>query len=350
MSDFGQNTTNEIFSQPEVWQSTLQMLASTQRPVNIKLSEYDQVIFTGCGSPYYLSQWAARIAESSHSVYARAAPASDLLLFPSSWLHKESKTLLVAISRSAETSETLRVVETFQSEGYGDTLVITCYPNNRLTKLASEVISVPDGQESSVVQTRSFTSMMLATLWWLLHPMPFQIDQVIKVAAQRLLDTYLDLASQIGEDQTFQQFFFLGSGAFFGLASEAMLKMKEMALCHSEAFHFLEIRHGPKSIVDGNSLVIGLLNDDGQSYELSVLSDMRDLGAHILVLTESSNPQIQRVADDIVVLASGLPEAWRSPLYLPFLQLTCLRRALAKNIDPDNPANLNAVVFLENEA
>ncbi|MEE8568039.1 MAG: SIS domain-containing protein [Anaerolineales bacterium] len=343
----GKHTHTEIFSQPDIWQATLHRLSEMDPTQIPDPTSYQRLLFTGCGSTYYLSLWAARMAEATNGVIARAAPASDLLLFPSSWLQKGTNTLLVAISRSAETSETLRSVETFHAGGYGDSLAITCYPDRRLTALTTKAISTPDAQEEGIAQTRSFTSMMLAIAWWLLPDPPRGFEDTLTIAAKQLIDTYAPLASELGRDTFLQRFFFLGSGPLYGVASEAMLKMKEISLSYSEAYHFLEFRHGPKSMVDDQSLVIGLLSEQAQDHELAVMREMQDLGARTIILAESPNNKIEQAGDSVVTLASGLPSGWRAPLYLPFLQLLALQRALAKGLNPDQPANLDPVVILD---
>ena len=143
-----------------------------------------------------------------------------------------------------------------------------------------------------------------------------------------------------------QRFFFLGNGPLFGLACEAMLKMKEMSLSYSEAYHTLEFRHGPKSMADGSALVIGLLSPNGLAQELAVLSDMQVLGARRMAITESAADLAPGAAGEQVFLQSGLSQANRIVLYLPVLQLLAYQRAMAKGLDPDGPRNLTAVVTL----
>jgi glucosamine--fructose-6-phosphate aminotransferase (isomerizing) len=189
--------------------------------------------------------------------------------------------------------------------------------------------------------------MMLAIAWWLLPDPPRGFENTLTIAAKQLIDTYAPLASELGRDTFLQRFFFLGSGPLYGIASEAMLKMKEISLSYSEAYHFLEFRHGPKSMVDDQSLVIGLLSEQAQDHELAVLREMKNLGARTIILVESPNNQIEQAGDNVIALASGLPSGWRDPLYLPFLQLLALQRALAKGLDPDKPANLDPVVILD---
>ncbi|MCK4961423.1 MAG: SIS domain-containing protein, partial [Anaerolineales bacterium] len=176
---------------------------------------------------------------------------------------------------------------------------------------------------------------------------PKGIEDTLTIAAKQLIDTYAPLASELGRDTFLQRFFFLGSGPLYGVASEAMLKMKEISLSYSEAYHFLEFRHGPKSMVDDQSVVIGLLSEQAQDHELAVMREMQDLGARTIILAESPNNKIEQAGDSVVALASGLPSGWRAPLYLPFLQLLALQRALAKGLNPDQPANLDPVVILD---
>jgi glutamine---fructose-6-phosphate transaminase (isomerizing) len=114
--------------------------------------------------------------------------------------------------------------------------------------------------------------------------------------------------------------------------------MKEMTLSHSEPFHFMEFRHGPKSMVNENTLMIGLVSEENYSQEQAVLNDMKKQGAYILSLSESR-------AD--ILLESKIPEVIRNALYLPVIQLLAYERSMAKGLNPDKPNNLDAVVVLE---
>jgi glucosamine--fructose-6-phosphate aminotransferase (isomerizing) len=341
----GKYTRNEILSQPKIWASELTRIESEKRIELPSPEEFDQILFTGCGSPFFLSRWAARECELFTKVFSRAVPASDLLLEPGAWVHDHPKTLLVASSRSAHTTETIRTVKEFQQNG-GKSLVITCYPENELSKLTPHVVALPEGQEESVAQTRSFTSMMLGIASWLNGGVPGGFPASLEAAGSRLIAQYSELADRLGMDQSIQRFFFLGSGARYGLANELMLKMKEMSLSYSESFHFLEFRHGPMSMVDDSSLVIGLMNVSDNNYELDLLRDMKKIGARTLAICEDKEIP-NNIADATITLQSGLPPLWRAPLYLPIPQLIACERALVKKLNPDRPNNLEAVVVLD---
>jgi len=343
----GVHTRAEILSQPQVWRSTLDRLLKLDRSAYPDLAAYDQVIFSGCGSTHYLARWAAALAESVNGTISRAAPASDLLLFPDAWWHAGKRTLLVAISRSGETTETIHAIDRFVSRGLGDTAVITCYPERPLAQLTPHIIAVPEAQEESVAQTRSFTSMLLATLWLILRQIPAELPGALADAGQRLIDGYLHVAEQIGRDDSIQRFFFLGSGPLHGLANEAMLKMKEMSLSYSESFHFHEFRHGPMSVINDQSLVLGLISDSAVRQQYALLQEMKRLGARTLGLQDHADPGAPGTLDHPVLFESGIPEAWRAPLYLPILQLLAFERSIQRGLNPDRPANLTSVVVLD---
>ncbi|HEX2978839.1 MAG TPA: SIS domain-containing protein, partial [Anaerolineaceae bacterium] len=124
-------------------------------------AQYEQVIFTGCGSTYYLSLAGAALYQSMTGKTARAVPASELLLNGSTVLSPGTRYLLIAVSRSGTTTETLRAIEKYQREQWGGVIVINNY-ETEMTRLGDVRIVIPAGQEESVAQTRSFASMYVA--------------------------------------------------------------------------------------------------------------------------------------------------------------------------------------------
>jgi glucosamine--fructose-6-phosphate aminotransferase (isomerizing) len=335
------HTLIEILSQPEAWAEALQVVHTNQSNLaHVCGKPYRQVIFTGCGSTYYLALAGAALFQELTGQVTRAAPASELLLNSPAVLTKESA-LLVAVSRSGSTTETLKAVELFRTEYTGPVIGVTNYGQEPLAGLCDLALVMPKGQERSVAQTRSFASMYLAVAALSAavggHDDLLQQMQKLPAAGERLLKRYEGLAHQYGEDQSLDRFYFLGSGARYGLACEVNLKMKEMTLTHSEPFHFLEFRHGPMSMVGQSAMVIGLLSERNQSHEARVLEEMRDLGGKTLGLAETG-------AD--IAFESGVPEAGRGVLYLPVLQLLAYYRALRKDLNPDQPMHLSSVIKL----
>jgi glucosamine--fructose-6-phosphate aminotransferase (isomerizing) len=344
------HTYKEIKSQPEAWAQALDVIHASSLP---EAGHYDQVLFTGCGSTYYLSLAAAALYQELTGRSARAVPAGELLLNTNASVGRIGNPpvarrdtippheLLVAVSRSGTTTETVKAVEKFKQEQRGDVIVISNY-DEVLSRLAGINIVIPKGQEESVAQTRSFASMYVAAAAFCAK-MAGRNDLLdamkqLPVIGNLVIGKYEAWAKSIGENLAFDRFYFLGSGIRYGLACEVNLKMKEMTLTHSEPFHFLEFRHGPMSMVNENAVVVGMLSDANRVHEAKVLSEMERLGGTVASVGESE-------AD--VCFESNIPECVRGVLYLPVLQLMAFYRSFAKGLNPDRPNNLTAVVKLD---
>jgi glucosamine--fructose-6-phosphate aminotransferase (isomerizing) len=340
----GTATYREISTQTEAWQEALNVVtrqADALKDLWVKGS-YTNVIFTGCGSTYYLSLAAAALFQELTGTPARGVPAGELVMYPATAYAKNERTLLIAVSRSAETTETIQAAKVFQQDQQGDVITVANYGTPPLASMGRVNIIIPAGQEQSVAQTRSFASMYVAitTLAVLLAGQDNLLPEMQRLPeiGQQLMTQYEEKAKSLGSNLDFDRFYFLGSGPRYGLACEINLKMKEMTLTHSEPFHFLEFRHGPISMVSPTALVTGLLSDVNRTYEAAVLQDVQQLGGHTLIIDEAGTD---------VAMTSSLPEPIRNVLYLPIPQLMAYYRALAKGLNPDQPNNLEAVVKLE---
>lgn len=349
MDERGKHTLTEILSQPAIWSDALEAVRAQTDSLKRfwEKNSFDQVIFTGCGSTHYLAHFAAVEFQAQVGCSARAFPGAELALFPEACLDPNANTLLVAISRSGETTETIAANRIFRERYKGKTLVVTCYSESTLAAETDMLIAIDSAREESIAQTRSFSSMALSVqaITALLAGHDVNLS-VLPAVASRLLNDYRALARDLGEDPEIERFFFLGSHVLYGLACEAMLKMKEMSLSYSEAYHVLEFRHGPMSMVDERALVVGLLTDQAYGNELAVLRDMHARGARILAISEAPDAQA-RALGQVVALQTGLPLWARAISYLPVLQLMAFHRAIFNQQDPDQPANLQAVIVLD---
>jgi glucosamine--fructose-6-phosphate aminotransferase (isomerizing) len=343
------HTWHEIVSQPQAWRGTLAAFADRREDLTgfLERANFDRILVTGCGSTHYLAMAAAASLTGRAGALAAALPASEI------WLSKDDlwseRTLLLAVSRSGSTTETLRAVERFRTSG-GAIVGVTCYPDSPLAAQADFVLAAPDAQEQSVAQTRSFSSMLLLTQ---ALTATLAADERMGAGLAGLPDALegLDaglghLPEQLGSDRSIERIFFLGRGPLYGVASEAMLKTKEMSLSYAEAYYPLEFRHGPMSMVDEHTLVVGLVSDAGLVQERDVLVDMQRLGARVLALVDAASSLGGWQPDALIELLSGLDEWVRQPLYLPPLQRMAYHRAIAKGLNPDRPTHLEAVVEL----
>ncbi len=339
----GRYTRDEIYSQPEAWLDTIFHLKEVINKIQefFRLNDFQQVLFTGCGSTYYLSLAASTLFEEITGHQARGIPASELWLSAMNSLDNSKENLLVALSRSGETTETIHACEGFISHKRGKVITVVCYPDSALTKLGDVNLIFPSGMEKSIAQTRAFSTLFLGAtgLCAISSNQLERIDQInaLSSAGRYLLSNYSSMAEFYGKNMAIDRIYFLGSGPRYGLAGELNLKMKEMSLTHSEAFHFLEFRHGPKAMVNKNSLIVGLVSEINSKHEFAVLKECKDLGAEIISIGEK---------DTDVSFNSGVEEVMRNILYLPFGQMVAYERSMAKGLDPDHPNNLDSVVKL----
>jgi glutamine---fructose-6-phosphate transaminase (isomerizing) len=339
-------TYDEIVSQPQAWQAALDAVAQQAEGIRDfwREGQFSQVLFTGCGSSYYLSVAASAVWQSLLAVPACAVPGGELWLYPQGSFPPvgQGMTLLIAVSRSGTTSETVAVTERFRRDGRGKVIAITTTREAALAALGDVTIAIPEAQEESVAQTRSFTAMYVAAIA-LIATLAGRDDlqQVMKqlpACGQEIIARAHEVARTWGEKLELARFYFLGSGPRYGLACEANLKMKEMTLSDSEPFHFFEFRHGPMSMVGEQTAIIGLVSRERRAEESHVLEEMRALGGQIFSIAPD---------DGDVSLDCDFPDPVRNVLYLPALQLMAYYRAVAKGLNPDRPTNLKAVVTLD---
>lgn len=343
----GAQTLSEIMGQPEAWAAAIRGFDAAASRIDRLFHERvpDEVIFTGCGSSYYLSLTAAVAFQQTTGLRAKAVPASEILQFPGSILVPRSNPLLVASSRSGTTTETLRAVEVARHRGIA-TLSLTCAKRSPLARQADLCLHSPKGRETSVVMTKSFSSLLL--LGMLLagsragNPAFRRELARLPGLGRRIIKVALTLTSGIGTAGS--RFVFLGGGPLHGIAWEGMLKMTEMAQRPAVAYHPLEFRHGPISTAGPGTVAVLFGSRAGARLEADLAGDLRRCGATVVSLRDEGGGMGEM--DVNVTLGTHLSDEARCLLYLPFAQGLAYHRALEKGLDPDQPRHLTSVVRL----
>jgi glucosamine--fructose-6-phosphate aminotransferase (isomerizing) len=198
--------------------------------------------------------------------------------------------------------------------------------------------------------TRSFTSMLFLLQYTAAicsgnQGFESALEKVLEHGEQ-LMRRAMELAEDIIRTKSPTKFVFLGHGPCYGLACEGMLKMKEMSLSVSEAYHSLEFRHGPMSLVDEDMLLTMLISERARKEETKLLQEMKALGATTHVICDRADAEIRAASDYLIEIGSKLADEVRLILYMPPLQLLAYTNAVAKGLDPDNPKHLTQVVTL----
>ncbi len=347
---FGILTYPEIGAQAEALAAAVHHLESAQKDWvsrYIGNTEYEEVIFIGSGSSYYQAQTMAATFRKWLGRSASAQPSSEIFLFRDTAAVTNRKTLLVGVSRSGESTEVILALESVQSLENWTTCGITCYEDSKLAQISDCLVS-PLGKEKSTVMTKSLSSMTLQMqaaialasgqdqLWAEIAQVTAADAEVVKSA-----DAF---AKPFVAENDLNKFVYLGMGAYFGLAQEACLKIKEMSYVWTESFGTLEFRHGPKSIVEPGTLICLLLSESARSYEVKVAEEMKAYGATVLIVTAEKGSDTDFADAVFEVGGRSLTDEARSVLYLPVLQYIGYYTALKNNVDPDHPRNLTQVV------
>jgi glucosamine--fructose-6-phosphate aminotransferase (isomerizing) len=351
LSEPGQHTLSEIFSQPRIWGICLAKLAASVelRSAVLLARPGAEWIFVGCGTSYYLAIAAA--ASFNHlGLRARAVPASDLLLYPELTLHAGQDYVPVVISRSGRTSEAVRAAQMLEKDRNLRTIAITCADGQPLEPECSVTLMLIEADEQSTVMTRSFTSMLLALQYLgatvsrddafrsVLGELAQQVEPIMKDASQRL--------RLFVESRNFSDFVFLAQGPLFGIASECMLKVTESSCSYAQVFHSLEFRHGPKSIAGPDTLITFLMSETSYDAELELLEEMKALGAATMVIANRLDRRARQASDFSIEIGLRSSEYARSAAFVIWGQLYGVYYGLKKGLNPDSPKNLTRVVEL----
>lgn len=348
--NFSTKTVTEIFGQPNAWRATLKTMQAfdlQQLTAGKKPSECEW-LFVGCGTSYYLAQAAAATFVDLTGYPARAVPASEILLAPSQVLPANSSRPVfpVLISRSGHTSEVLRAADVLKQRNI-EFLGITC-DGNELAQATPRLIHLPVTEQSTVM-TSSFTSMLLA-LQYIAASLAGNTETLASFtslpdALETLLQKYPAELESLAK-VSFDDIAVLAQGPLYGISAEVALKVMESSSTYAQYFHTLEFRHGPKSVVNKNTLVCALLSESGFAMEAPVLHEMKELGATTLAICAKANDELKKFSDVIIEVGNTASPIARLVLYVVWGQLLGSYRGLQKGLNPDEPTNLTRVVTI----
>jgi glucosamine--fructose-6-phosphate aminotransferase (isomerizing) len=313
-------TEQTIFEQFSYWRAAI-------APVS-PIREAEVIVFVGCGTSYNLALSLAALANASGRS-AIAVPGGEWVNSPQNYWARWQKAHVVALSRSGETTETVAAAKASRAAGAYVT-AITVEKASPLAANCDRVLAAETHPGEGIVMTSSSSLMLLLGLELLGHPVsPSLID-----IARGLLDSLDAKLPALIADRS--HFVFLGSGHFYGVALEGALKLMEMSQVFTQAFHPLEYRHGPISLVDDRTAAVMLYNPERREAEAKLATELQEKGARVIAFGGPGDASFDVPCDPALV---GLA-------CLPALQLLGERAAQAHNIDTVAPRHLTKVVTL----
>ena len=285
-------------------------------------------VFVGCGTSYNLALSLAALANASGRA-AIGVPGGEWAASPQNYWSAWQTAHVVALSRSGETTETVAAAKASRAAGAYVT-AITVERGSALAANCDRLLAAETHPAEGIVMTSSASLMLLLGIELLGHPVPPSLVDV----ARGLLDSVDAKLPSLIADRS--HFVFLGGGHLYGVALEGALKLMEMSQVFTQAFHPLEYRHGPISLVDHRTAAVMLYSADRREAEAKLVGELQGKGARVIGFGGPGDASFDVPCNAALV---GLA-------CLPALQLLGERAAQAHDIDTVAPRHLTKVVTL----
>ena len=271
----------------------------------------------------------------------------------------DPQTLLVVVSQSGETADTLAAVEAGREKGT-PVLAVCNVVDSSIARRASAVLYTHAGPEISVASTKAFTTQLTALYLLALHlgrqrglvdaergrkllgdlvALPHAVKDILarEAAVERIARRY-GKASDV---------LYLGRGVNYPVALEGALKLKEISYIHAEGYPAGEMKHGPIALINEQMPVVVLIPHDGVFQKtLSNLKEVESRGGRIIVVTDAPSPELEAVAADVLTVPQTNELLTPILLTVP-LQLLAYHVAVYRGTDVDQPRNLAKSVTVE---
>jgi glutamine---fructose-6-phosphate transaminase (isomerizing) len=355
----------EIFEQPEALANTLEIVGGSKSiqpgifgaEAGNLLADVDSILILACGTSSHSGFTARYWLEAIAGVPCTVEIASEYRYRTSV---ANPRQLIVAISQSGETADTLAALRHAKSLGQAKTLAICNVPESAIVRECALRFITRAGPEIGVASTKAFTTQ-LAALFVLTLVMtkikhrlsPEQeaayIDQLrhLPVAVNKVLELEPEIEAWAKRFADKHHALFLGRGRHYPIAMEGALKLKEISYIHAEAYPAGELKHGPLALVDSDMPVISIAPNDQLLDKLkSNLKEVQARGGELYVFADADSEIPE--SDGVHILR--LPEHYGelSPiLHVVPLQLLSYHAALVKGTDVDKPRNLAKSVTVE---
>lgn len=310
------------------------------------------MILTGAGTSAFAGGVVAPTVARATGRRVESIATTDLVSNPRHYLDAEVPTLLVSFARSGNSPESVAATRLVDEVlGHAHHLVLTCNAEGALAlehrgRVSSLVLEMPRrSDDAGFAMTSSFTCMMLSALLVFLGPADGTV-RALTTAVQALLDDDWSSVSRLARAEI-RRLVYLGSGPLAALAQESALKSLELTAGGLVSYHdsSLGFRHGPKAVLDPDTLVVVYISNDPytRAYDLDIVAELRSTIDPARVVAVSTD------ADSEVVLSglTGLDDGYLAIAYVVVAQILALSFALELGTTPDNPfpgGDVNRVV------
>ena len=354
----------EIFDQPQVFQDALagRLLpgegAAHLGGLNLseeELRQIERIIIIACGTAFYASLIGKYAIEHCTGLPVSVEIASefryrDPVILPN--------TLVLAVSQSGETADTLAAMREAKNKG-AIVMGIVNVVGSTIAREAGRGVYIHAGPELAVASTKAFTNqaailvllgLQLGRQRRISLTKGQQIIEEIKQIPEKMkkiLQQSEDIKKIAAKYQNYEHMFFLGRGINYPLAMEGALKLKEISYIHAEGYPAGELKHGPIALIDENCPVFGIMTKD--SLYDKTRSNIEEICARkgkVILLATEGDEEARRLAEDVIFVPSTMEMLEPFLNVLP-LQLFAYHMAVLRGKDVDRPRNLAKSVTVE---
>lgn len=354
-------TAAEINQQPVTWAKTIAQVKNEKEAIAAFISQviskedYD-IILTGAGTSEFVGNGLFSYLNKLTNFKCKSYGTTDIVATPENYLSRTKPTLLISFGRSGNSPESVGAVEVANEVCKENIfhLFVTCNHEGALSKFAEgksncyAINLTPETHDQSFAMTSSYSNMYLATL------LAFSLDHmdetvkhvetVIASAAKLNEESYCYFEKMVA-DYDFNRIVYLGSNALKGCAQESALKMLELTAGKVCTMYDtpLGFRHGPKSIVDDNTLTVVYLSDCAytRQYEVDLIKEMsgQRKGNKILAVSSCADAEVEGLVDYFYSFDNNekLNNVFLGLDYIVVAQQIALFKSLSFGITPDNP-------------
>lgn len=356
----------EIHEQPTAFAQTLagRLSENSQRifldELNLsdeKLQGIQRIVIVACGTAYYSGMVGRYLIEQLARVPVEVELASE---FRYRDPILDEKTLVIAISQSGETADTLTAIKLAKQQG-SPTLGIINVKGSAITRVTDGTLYIHAGPEIAVASTKAFMAMLAAVYLLALHlgQVRGHVDQdALRDHARELRrlprlmeETLSKVEGRVQEVATrllrYHHSLYLARGINFPIALEGALKLKEISYIHAEGYAAGELKHGPIALIDPLMPVIAVITESA-AYE-KVFSNLQEVRAReglVFAVATEGDERVNEVADEVIHVPA-VPELFSPVINVLPLQLLAYYVALRRGYDVDQPRNLAKSVTVE---
>ncbi|MBC2575085.1 glutamine--fructose-6-phosphate transaminase (isomerizing) [Peptostreptococcus canis] len=354
----------EIHEQPQGIKDTIERRLDSNGKIHLddikitreELNNINRIYIVACGTAYHAGMLGKYAIEKLMKVPVITDIASE---FRYGQNFVDDKSLVILVSQSGETADTLAVLRDSKAKG-ARILSVTNVVGSSIARESDDVFYTWAGPEIAVASTKAYTTQIVS-LYMIALDFALKMDTIDEKEYKKILDEMRELPEKIQQILNNKDYikdlvkdlvakehvFYLGRGIDYGLSLEGSLKLKEISYIHSEAFAAGELKHGTIALIEKDTPVISIAT---QSYlfekMVSNMEEVRARGANVIAIAKEGNKVVEKVSDKVIYI----PES--SDFVAPVLaivpmQLMAYYISSMKGLDVDKPRNLAKSVTVE---